>query len=174
MDKLQNILNILTKLFVKNEKYEINLPFDINCYSEKEQAYLQNRLLDQIRWYDKKANFNQKCYKRCSITAFIISALIPVFTLLGECLFIKLLIAISSAIASIINYIINISTYKDLWIQYRMNCEMLKSEVSKFANKIPPYNSDTAFELLVENCEQYFTKEFSKWQNNTNQSSTDS
>ena len=51
---------------------------------------------------------------------------------------------------------------------------MLKSEAIKFKNKIPPYDSEDAFVLLVNNSEQYFTKEFSKWQNVTNQSSTGS
>lgn len=106
--------------------------------------------------------------------SFIISTTIPILALLGENLAVKIITAVAGAAVSIITYIININTYKDLWVQYRMNCEILKSEAIKFKNKIPPYNSEEAFSILVNNSEQYFTKEFSKWQNITNQSSTGS
>lgn len=59
-------------------------------------------------------------------------------------------------------------------MQYRMNCEILKSEVIKFKNKVSPYNSEDAFLILINNSEQYFTKEFAKWQAITDQSSTSS
>lgn len=39
-----------------NENYIIDLPIDYSEYTEKQQRYLKNRLLDQIQWYDKKAN----------------------------------------------------------------------------------------------------------------------
>ncbi len=157
----------------KQQTYQITLPLNYDDYPKEQVEYLKNRVLDQIIWYDKKAAYNQKMFKKLSIYSFCISASIPVFTIFGECFGIKIVIALLGAVVSVISYIINICTYKDLWVQYRMNCEMLKSEISKFANKVSPYNTDTAFSVLVENCEQYFTKEFSKWQNN-NQSSTNS
>lgn len=155
-------------------EYKIALSFNPEQYSNIEIEYLNERLLDQIKWYDKKAIENQKNYKNLSVVSFIISATIPILAFLGENLAVKIITAAAGAAVSVITYIININTYKDLWIQYRMNCEMLKSEAIKFKNKIPPYDSEDAFELLVNNSEQYFTKEFSKWQNVTNQSSTGS
>lgn len=155
-------------------EYKIALSFNPEQYSNIEIEYLNERLLDQIKWYDKKAIENQKNYKKWSIVSFIISATIPILAFLGENLAVKIITAAAGAAVSVITYIININTYKDLWIQYRMNCEMLKSEAIKFKNKIPPYDSEDAFVLLVNNSEQYFTKEFSKWQNVTNQSSTGS
>ena len=155
-------------------EYKIALLFSPEQYSNLEIEYLNERLLDQIKWYDKKAIENQKKYKFLSIVSFIISATIPILAFLGENLAVKIITAAAGAAVSIITYIININTYKDLWVQYRMNCEILKSEAIKFKNKILPYNSEEAFSILVSNCEQYFTKEFSKWQNITNQSSTGS
>lgn len=38
-----------------NENYIIDLPIDYSEYTEKQQRYLKNRLLDQIQWYDKKS-----------------------------------------------------------------------------------------------------------------------
>lgn len=160
-----------------NENYIIDLPIDYSEYTEKQQRYLKNRLHDQIQWYDKKAKHNQKYYKVLSVISVIISSSIPILTLFEEKPLVKILIAIAGSAVSVITYIININTFKDLWVQYRMNCEMLKSEASKFINKIPPYNSnnsDVAFDTLVSNCEQYFTKEFSTWQSKVSQSSTDS
>lgn len=155
-------------------EYVISLPINYDKLSDGQKDYLEKRVLDQIKWYDSKAKFNQEKYKQISIATFIISSLIPILTLFGETLIIKIAIAVAASSVSILTYVLNINTYKDLWIQYRVNCEMLKSEAVKFANKIPPYNTELAFNKFVENCEQYFTKEFSKWQNITNQSSTGS
>lgn len=153
---------------------EISISFDSERYSKTELEYLNNRLLEQINWYDQKAIKNQKYYKNFSIASFIISSVIPILTFLGENIIVKTLIAIAGASVSVITYIININTYKDLWMQYRMNCEILKSEVIKFKNKVSPYNSEDAFLILINNSEQYFTKEFAKWQAITDQSSTSS
>ena len=48
-------------------------PGDIN-------SYIQNRLNDQIRWYDKKAQQAQRIYKRLQFAEFVIAAAIPLLT----------------------------------------------------------------------------------------------
>lgn len=159
----------------KQEDYVIFPSMDYNEYSKNQIIYFTDRILDQIKWYDAKAKYNQKRYKTLSIFSFCVSSVIPILALLGQNIWIKCLIAAAGSIVSITTYILNINSYKDLWVQYRMNCEMLKSELMKFNTNTAPYDkTETSFNILVNTCEQYFTKEFTKWQSKSSQSSTGS
>lgn len=46
------------------------VPGDIN-------SYIENRLNDQITWYDKKAQQAQRTYKRMQLTELIVATAIP-------------------------------------------------------------------------------------------------
>lgn len=155
---------------IKNEinPYNIADEFNIDTVTNDEHKhYIKNRVLAQIKWYDKKAIDCQKRYKQLSCVSIVLTSIIPVLTILGQYTIIKILIAIVSAIVSVISYIITINTYKELWVQYRSNCELLKSELHKFLNKIGDYDTqdiNNSFELFCCNCENCFVKEFISWQ----------
>jgi len=42
-----------------------------------EQEYFEQRLDDQINWYDKKSVFNQQRYKQLRTAEIVLSLLIP-------------------------------------------------------------------------------------------------
>lgn len=137
-----------------------------NNISKEQKHYIEHRVLAQIQWYDQKAISCQKLYKRLSYISIILTSIIPVISLFGEYWVIKVLIALASAIASVLSYVISINTFKELWIQYRSNCELLKSELHKFLNKIGIYNIQDIykrFDLFCSNCENCFVKEFASW-----------
>ncbi len=46
-------------------------------FSMKEDEYLKERLEDQLIWYDKKSQYNQKCFKSLRLLEIIMAALIP-------------------------------------------------------------------------------------------------
>ena len=164
-----------------NEKvctYNIADEFNIDTIiNEEHRHYIKNRVLAQIKWYDKKAIDCQKLYKRLSYFSIILTSIIPILTILGQYTAVKILIATISAAVSVISYIITINTYKELWIQYRSNCELLKSELHKFINKIGDYNTQDIydrFELFCYNCENCFVKEFISWQTSQDKDKTHS
>lgn len=151
---------------------EFNIDTTIN---EEHKHYITNRVLSQIKWYDKKAIDYQKKYKQLSYVSVILTSIIPVLTILGQYTGIKILIAIVSATASVISYMITINTYKELWVRYRSNCELLKSELHKFLNKIGEYKTQNIydrFELFCYNCENCFVGEFISWQTTQHKTKT--
>lgn len=162
---------------IKNEfEYKKNNSVNID-------NYINNRLLAQIKWYDEKSTLYQKRYKLLSVLSITLSALIPVLTLAldFDCeIFIRFIIAILSAIVSIISGILAIYKYKELWVQYRTSCELLKSVLHRYythTGEFSEADEKTGFETLVASCEQYFTKEFNGWNNiytTQNHSSTSS
>ena len=41
------------------------------------EKYIKERLQDQISWYDKKSQWNQKLFKRLTLAEIVAAALIP-------------------------------------------------------------------------------------------------
>lgn len=152
----------------------------------KLKTYIEERVIGQIIYYDSSAIVKQKKYKRWSIVAIILSGLIPIFTLLtdsGLSLLFKLIVTALSSGVTAITAVISLCTYKELWVQYRTNCEILKSVLHRFflnCGEFKDKEGDELMETLVLSCEDYLTKEFQTWNSvadnpqSKNQSSTSS
>lgn len=133
------------------------------------KLYIENRILDQIDWYNDKSSKNQKHFKKWMVTSILLSACIPILTLFSDikcAIRIKVAItAISSAI-TVISAIISLYHFQDLWVQYRANCEILQSILHRYLTKTGEFRNateDDALNLLVMSCEEYMTKEFQTW-----------
>jgi len=146
---------------------------------ERIKIYINNRVLDQIDWYDKKSAKNQADYKKCMVLSIVLSASIPVFTLLADKygITIKLIITAISSTITAISAITALYNYRELWVQYRSNCEILKSVLHRFFTKCGEFSNiddSKAYEILVMTSEEYLTKEFQTWvASNTPKSNTD-
>ena len=145
-------------------KDEYNYPELNNVVND---CYIKNRLLPQMDWYDKKSGDYQKKYKRIAVMVMALNGLIPVIILLADYgLAVKLLIAAISSAATVLASLQILNNYKDLWIQYRSNCELLKSLLHRFyagAGEFTGKTEDEKFALLVELGEKYLNAEFSQW-----------
>lgn len=130
------------------------------------KSYIIDRVIGQIAWYDKKSIEKQKLFTMLSIMAIMLNAVIPVMVLLSdECLLVKVLIAGLSSAAGAISSIITLCSYKDLWVHYRSNCEMLQSILYRFFLRVGEFKQITNDEAVLKDtlviaCENYFTKEF--------------
>lgn len=133
------------------------------------KSYIVERIIDQIKWYDKKSTEKQSRYKRLTIASVILNAAIPITVLLSDNnIVIKLLVATLSSASGAITAIIAVCGYKDLWVQYRSNCELLKSTLHRFflcAGEFRHLKDDdnALLDALVVCCEEYLTKEFQTW-----------
>lgn len=162
---------------MKKEKYDISQEFNLKNLAPEEKCYIENRIISQIKWYDSKAIYAQKYYKKLSLCSFVLSSVIPIIALTNNHVTEKYIVAVISAIVSIMTYILNLYSYKDLWIKYRTNCELLKSKLQLFLyNKSSlKNNSSTEFQNFVDECEKCFSDEFLSWESlNKDQSSTNS
>jgi len=129
-----------------------------------EDQYLIDRLEDQINWYDKKSQSNQKWFKRLRMTEIICASLIPLLSGLSSSIdyseWIIGILGIAIAIAAATS---GIYKYQENWIQYRTSSETLKHEKYLYITQSTPYSSDDKFEMLVTRIESLISKENSNW-----------
>jgi hypothetical protein len=131
---------------------------------DKEKYYLENRLDDQINWYDKKSVWNQKWFRRLKKAEMIISVSIPL--LVGVIDYqpsVKIFIGIMGASIAVIAGIQSMYKFHENWIQYRTTAETLKHEKYLYITKCKPYDGEGAFCRLVERVEGLISKENSQW-----------
>ncbi len=139
-----------------------------NIKDDTEKAYIVERVIGQINWYSKKSSINQKRYKTAMVLCIAISALIPIVTISMDFFtapWMKIVItALSSAVTAItaINALCN---YRELWIEYRTNCELLKSELHKYltSGKFGSTEEKQDFTSFMKKCENLLTKEYKYW-----------
>lgn len=156
----------------KRNTYDISNEF-INYLESMEKGniktYIEERVVGQIKWYDKKSSKNQFWYKLFMIISIVTSGLIPVLTLMLDLPFgfiIKIVISALSSTVTAISAIIALYNYRELWVQYRTNCEMLKSILHRFFMKNGEFlnvEAEDAYNILTISCENYITKEFRAW-----------
>ena len=83
-------------------------------------AYINERLDDQIKWYDKKSSSNQRRFKRCKWAEMGLGGIIAVLTpAITACEFIKYIIATSSAGIVILVALHGLHNFHENWIEYR-------------------------------------------------------
>lgn len=157
-----------------NTRYFCNKVNEFKYYLEnmkdlEMKTYIEERVIRQINWYEKKSNKNQFWYKVLMVISIIMSACIPVLTLmldLSSGIKIRIIISILSSGVTGISAIIALYNYRELWVQYRTNCEILKSVLYRFFTKSGEFKDldDTKiYNILISSCENYIIKEFETW-----------
>jgi hypothetical protein len=143
-----------------------------------EDEYIEQRLGDQINWYDDKSGSAQKMYKRLRGAEFICAAFIPVLAAFGVTYsFVPIVMGVLGAVVVVLASFLSLGQYQENWVQYRTTCESLRHEKYRFLTKTGPYGDKDAFSLLVDRVESLISKENSEWSQavrSTEQSLTDS
>lgn len=132
------------------------------------KSYVSGRVIEQIQWYDKKSAHCQKLFKRMAFASIILNACIPIAVLASDyCALLKFVVIGLSSAAGAINAISTLYQYKELWVEYRTNCELLKSILHRFFLHAGEFHNASdeqeMLDTLVISCEEYLTKEFQTW-----------
>jgi hypothetical protein len=132
------------------------------------EEYIQERLQDQIDWYDRKSTENQQAFKRLRKAEIIAAALIPFAS--GLTASVEGAVIIGSIVTGILGVAITIfasflalGQHQENWIEYRTTCESLKKEKFMFQAGVEPYDGDDSFSLLVQRVETLVSKENTNW-----------
>jgi hypothetical protein len=122
-----------------------------------------DRLEDQIGWYDRKSQFNQRVYKRIKIVEILAAAVIPFLAALKlPC--VGLVIGSLGVLITVLEGMLHLNQYQQNWINYRSTCEALKHEKFTFLGKASPYNNvPDPHSLLAERIESLVSQEHAKW-----------
>lgn len=117
-------------------------------YSQED--YIKDRVDDQISWYDRKSQSNQKWYKWLRTVEIIAAASIPfVAGYMDEgVVWAKVTAGLLGLIVAIITAIVGLYNFQEHWVEYRTTCESLKHEKYLFLTNTEPYNIEDPFPLF--------------------------
>src|SRR5215213_4277197 len=93
-------------------------------------AAAQERLEEQIAWYDGKSRHNQRWFKRLKIGQIVIAAAIGAESPP---------LAVAGALIVVIEGLQQLQQYQQNWTTYRATCERLKHERHLYAAAAGPY-----------------------------------
>jgi uncharacterized membrane protein (Fun14 family) len=128
------------------------------------QEYVEQRINDQISWYDRKSTTNQRWFKRLRFAEIVAAATIPFLAGFADKSFpIKIVIGVLGVFVAVIASLLGLLQLQVHWIEYRAIAESLKKEKILFWTQTEPYNNDDAFHLLVQRVEALLLKENIEW-----------
>ncbi len=129
------------------------------------------RLDDQITYYEAKSSRSQRHYKRIKITEIICAALIPFLAALHVSestgylhLVVGLVTAFLGVLITILEGVLQLNQYQQIWITYRATCEAMKHEKYTYIAKAGVYsNAVDPRATLAERVEAISSQENTKW-----------
>ncbi len=130
------------------------------------ENYLEERIDNQISWYDKKSSVLKKRHYTVKIIVILISVTLPFLTgiMSDKTPHIKIAIAAGSLIIAFFEGISSLYKYQEQWLTYRNTAESLKREKLLFLTKSGPYEKSQVLPLLVTRCEGIMSDENQTWQ----------
>ena len=127
-------------------------------------AYMQDRLQDQLDWHDRKSQWNQRWYKRLQVAVIAAGAAIPVLVSLGDRgASTQIAVGTLGALIAIATGLAGTYRFQEHWIQYRVTAEALGHEKFRFLTGAAPYDQDDAFPRLVERVEAILGEQNNAW-----------
>jgi hypothetical protein len=140
----------------------------------KQDEYIKQRVQDQIDWHDRKSQWNQRWFKRIQVVIIAAGALVPFMTGLWSepSLYQQLVVGGLGVIVVVASGILTLYRFQELWVDYRMTAESLRSEKLFFETGVSPYDVDDAFPLLVGKVEALLNRQNVQWQERQQQGST--
>ena len=93
------------------------------------EDYIEQRLDDQIGWYDRKSGTNQRWFKRLRFAEIVAATTIPFLSgFAGNSLPIKITIGVLGVVVAVIASLLGLLNLQEHWIEYRATAESLRRE----------------------------------------------
>ena len=129
------------------------------------EDYIVQRLEDQISWYDDKAGWNQRWFRRLQVFIIVAGALVPFVSGLGSTASVwdDAFVGVLGVLIAALTAVLGLYKFQENWVQYRTTAESLKREKYIFLAGVHPYSGGDAFELLVERVEGLISSEHDNW-----------
>jgi len=133
--------------------------------------YLEERVEDQLNWYDKKAVFHKNRFRLFQFVTIIASAIVPIVNIVpiddgNYSTLTRYISSILGATIAIVTAITQLEKYQESWILYRTTHELLKKEKFLFKNNAGDYSNlsqDDRNRLFVERIETIVSSETTKY-----------
>ena len=122
-----------------------------------------NRLEDQIDWYDRKSRSAQRIFKRIKVIEILAAAAIPFLAALTFP-YDKLVTAGLGVLITVLEGLLHLNQYQQIWSNYRSTCEALKHEKFVCLAGAGPYTTaPDRRALLAERIESTVSQEHAQW-----------
>ncbi len=131
----------------------------------REDEYLEQRLSNQINWYDRKSAAAQASYKRLRLFEIIAAATIPFLAgLTDRHPAITVVVGALGVLVAVLAGMMGLFRFQETWTEYRAVAETLRQEKYLYLAGTGPYHDDEErFERLVERTEAILSSETSGW-----------
>ena len=126
--------------------------------------YIEQRVDDQIDYYDTQSKKGQSRYKLLARTQIISGSLIPILSGFSDSInYSEWLTALLGLAVTVATAFLALNKYQEHWINYRTTCETLKHLKHLFLTGTYPYHKDKNFNEFVKDIESVISKENSDW-----------
>ena len=125
-----------------------------------------HRLEEQLAYYSGRASRYQTHYKRIKLSLIDLSAAIPILAFLPESPITRYVVAGSGVVIAVLEGVLLLNQYSQLWIKYRRTAEGLKREQALLLAAAGDYQDKAAPEalrLLAERTEALVAEENQQW-----------
>jgi len=134
-----------------------------NWSSMSPDAYVKDRVDEQLAWYNQKSATNKIWHYRWQIIALVATSAIPILALSSGDVKVRIAVACLGAIAAVAAGVLSMYQFRDQWVDYRTTAEMLKFEKYLFLTGSAPYNDKDSFSHFVNRIESIIIKENAQW-----------
>ena len=132
------------------------------------EEYIEQRVDDQIAWYDQKSQNAQRAFRWLRRAEIICAAMIPFlagFTPTHAAA--PVVVGLLGVIVVVLAAFQSLGQHHENWIEYRTTCESLKHDKYLFLTTSEPYDVENPFPLFVERAESLISKENRAWSQHT-------
>ena len=129
-------------------------------------AYLKERIDNQLKWLSKASRDNKKNFLLLRILEVILGTGITIFSPFATQWEWKgaLTMSLAGGGIAVCGSLLALYHHQENWLRYRSLAEALKREKYLFLTKTLPYDEpSTAFQRLVSNCESLLSAENNQW-----------
>ena len=130
----------------------------------QEDIYIQDRVEDQIKWYEGKSASNKRKHHLIKFLEILLAVLMPFLSNFDAicAIEIKYVLALIGLFIAFLTGISSLYKFHDKWIEYRTTVETLKHEFFLYKAHAGIYRQG-GFEDFVERFEGHISKENSNW-----------
>lgn len=131
-----------------------------------EQDYFENRVENQINWYDQKSSYYKRWFYLLKVSEIVLALLIPFLSgyiskdSSGRLVVTVGILGFAVAVLSSLNTLFKL---QENWIQYRGVSESLKHEKFLYLTKGGLYGENGDFSVFAEKFENFLSKENAQW-----------
>jgi hypothetical protein len=128
------------------------------------EQYMMDRVDDQLRYYERRSDNNQKWFRRLRIIEIVAAALIPFLTgYAGQSITIQIIIGILGVAIAVSAGVMALYGFQENWTSFRATCAALRYRKILFNTQSAPYDTADPFPLFLEDIESILANEQQQW-----------